>query len=175
MKPWIPFVLSDYLEYLIGHTWEVFEWGTGESTLWFAERCQRVLTVEHDERFRMIDPPQNVNQLMVLCQAGEIGPDKSNPTHYKSGSTELGAVNFKQYASVIDRYGFFDLVFIDGRARASCISHAVSHTNCIVIDNTDRTYYLERTEVLLADWDKVTFYGRGPRLGYPWEATVFLK
>lgn len=193
--PWLPFVATEYIKSLKLES--IFEWGSGGSTLFFiALEVNHLVSIEHDQEwynkvkqqrlsttklFSTIEY-QIVDHYHIPYQQGELGPDKANPHHYKSGSTELGPVNFKKYVSAIDQYGKFDLILIDGMARASCLYHAVNHVKeggCIVLDNVgDRPYYLEKTEHLFGNyedgWERILFTGYGPILDYQW-STLILK
>ena len=183
-SPWLPYLVTDYIKQL--HLNRVFEWGSGGSTIFFSKRVPFFVSIEHDVEWYnktkpLLKPEDKYN--LIPYESDSIGPDKANPTHYKSGSTQLGDVNFKRYASAIDDYGKFDLILIDGMARASCLAHAYSHVTdggCIVLDNTgDRPYYLEQTAHLFGNyesgWETITFMGYGPILDYKWETTVFIK
>lgn len=184
--PWLPYLATNYIKRLKPQ--RVFEWGSGESTLFFVGLGAQVVSIEHDPDWHykvsaaMIERRSgDLIYRLIRYEQGEIGPDKSNPDHYKSGSTELGPVNFKRYASTIDEYGVFDLILIDGMARASCLKHAVSHVKaggCIVLDNADRDYYLAQTAHLFGNyedgWERVEFMGYGPILAYQWR-TLILK
>ncbi len=189
-NPWLPYLVTDYIRQL--QPKRVFEWGSGESTLFFVNdiRVTRLISIEHDTEW--FDKTQSellklhterYHHYYIPYESGIIGPDKANPSYYKSGSTNLGDVNFKSYASAIDNYGKFDLILIDGMARASCLSHAISHVangGCIVLDNTgDRPYYLEQTAHLFGDyesgWETIKFMGYGPILDYKWETTIFVN
>ncbi len=186
-NPWLPYLVTDYIKQLKPR--RVFEWGSGESTLFFVNLGAKVVSIEHDSKWydEVSHNPNLVGRDVSICfypyEAGTIGPDKANPTHYKSGSTNLGDVNFKRYASAIDDYGKFDLILIDGMTRASCLAHAYSHVvdgGCIVLDNTgDRPYYLEQTAHMFGDyesgWETIKFMGYGPILAYKWETSIFIK
>lgn len=185
-KPWLPYQATRYIESLKPK--KVFEWGSGGSTLfWTQLGCSFLVSIEHDQGwYDKIKPqlPEWVDYKHIPFEEGEICNDKSDPCCYKSGSTELGQVNFKKYASAIDEYGSFDLVLIDGMARTSCLVHAHSHVRpggVIVLDNTgDRPYYLEKTEDRLfgnweTGWEKIKFFGYGPILDYKWECSIFIN
>jgi len=95
--------------------------------------------------------------MLVYPGAEELGDDPANPEHYRS-SCQPG--NFQDYASVIDVAGEFDLILVDGRARASCITHAVPRvmdSGILVLDNAERDWYTDQTEHLLEGWDRVDF------------------
>lgn len=179
-EPWLPFLATEFLAERILPRWRCFEWGSGGSTRWLAERCQHVVTVEHDVCWLRASYPQNAELLFREPEMGEIGPDPSDPAHYRSASTELGpGHHWRRYAQAIDGYGAFDLVLVDGRARASCIHHAAPHVapgGWLVVDNTgDRPWYLSKTVYLFEGWDRAAFHGRGPLLSYPWECTLFRR
>jgi hypothetical protein len=184
--PWLPYRITNLIIDIKPK--RVFEWGSGASTLFFSSlpSVEKLVSIEHNQEWydKTKDKlPSWVEYKLIPYENGEIGPDKSEPSHYKSGSTELGKVNFKNYASVIDQYALFDLILIDGVARPSCIVHAFPHAyfgGCIVIDNTnDRPYYLEKTANLFGNWEdgweRLTYLGNGPILDYKWETTIFFN
>lgn len=195
--PWLPYLVTDYIEHMYDvllpkRKWDVFEWGCGASTLFFSiDLGAKVISVEHNQEWfskidielRSYNGPKHCQINFIPPEPGSLGSDPGNPEHYKSASTELGEVNFKNYVSAIDEYGDFDLILIDGMARASCLAHAFSHVKpdgCIVLDNTgDRPYYLAQAGHLFGNWEsgweKLTFMGYGPILAYKWETTIFIN
>lgn len=190
-SPWLPYLVTDYIKQLKPQ--RVFEWGSGESTsFFFSIGVQYLVSVEHDkEWFDKINEQLiskniiHVGYNFIPHEDGTIGSNPANPMYYKSGSTNLGDVNFKRYVTLIDRLkGIkFDLILIDGMARASCLAHAYSHVadgGCIVLDNTgDRPYYLEQTLSLFGTyedgWETIKFMGYGPILAYKWETAIFIN
>ena len=183
-QPWLPYLATEYIRQLQPR--RVFEWGSGESTDFFINlpSVTRIVSIEHDLGWfvdKSISPLIRCH--LIPPDPGLLGDDPGNPDHYKSGSTNLGDVNFKRYVSAIDDYGPFDLILIDGMARASCIKHAFSHVapgGCMVIDNAgDRPYYLAQTAALFgnyeAGWERVDIMGYGPILDYKWQTTFFIN
>lgn len=62
-------------------------------------------------------------------------------------------MNFKAYASAIDAYpdGHFDVVMVDGRARTSCLVHALPKLRkggLSILDNAEREHYTVKSAVL---------------------------
>lgn len=188
-NPWLPYLVTDYIRRLKPK--RVFEWGSGESTLFFfGLGVRNLISVEHSQEWfdstnkKLSDNNTiHVSYYLIPYESGSLGSDKANPSHYRSGSTNLGDVNFKRYVSVIDSYGKFDLILIDGMTRASCLYRAFNHVaegGCIVLDNTgDRPYYLEQTAHLFGNWEsgweRITFMGYGPILDYKWETSIFIN
>lgn len=175
--PWLPYLVISFLDGYLKPDMFVFEWGSGGSTIYLAERVRAVVSVEHNrEWYEQVPKFENVNALLIEPENGHIREDKADPTAYYAEC--LGDVNLKMYASAVDHYGAFDLILVDGRARASCLMHAVSHVKpggVLVLDNTERTYYLEQTEQLFRDWDRADILGHGPRLEYAWQAVIFRR
>lgn len=189
-EPWLPYQATRFIDRCCKLE-RVFEYGMGGSTLFFYNHLHNIelVSVDHDPTWYLAV----LEKLGANCQVattfqsfilppvpGDIGPDKANPDHYKSGSTELGPCNFREYASAIDRLGLFDLILVDGMARASCLKHAVSHVKpggVLVLDNTDdnRSYYLQNTLAYFTDWERIDFFGYGPILDYPWRCTAFVN
>ncbi len=172
--PWLPYLAIQYIDCWLEKDMNVFEWGAGGSTFWLAERVKSVTTIEHDLDYKFDSLPDNVTLYYILPDDGALGDDPANPHHYRSRA--IGNVNFKAYASIIDTFGSFDLILIDGRARASCLYHAVSKVNrggFVVVDNTERDYYLAQTGRLYDGRSKITFYGHGPQNDWKWETTFF--
>lgn len=181
--PWLPYQATAFINYISPDT--IFEWGAGGSTIFFLQRGARVVSIEHDERWAtevgqsigsMTIRFNNYSSFTIPYEPGDIGPDYSNPAHYKSYDTRLPPANFKNYCSFIDNYEQFDLILVDGRARASCLAHAVSHVKSggwLVLDNSERDWYLKNTLHLFDGWERVDFLGYGPQLECQWQTTFF--
>ena len=76
--------------------------------------------------------------------------------------------SFEGYVRSIEEYPdrYFDLVFVDGMARLSCIFHALSKIRpggYLLLDNSDLPEYKEARS-FLADYKRTDFFGIGPYL-----------
>ena len=169
-QPWITFKAIDFLDSNLKSTDKVFEYGGGGSTLFFAKRVADIVTVEHNEEwFKILSETiaqKNIKGWkgnFVLPVKGDlvVPPDFANPEHYSADDVPSYGYNYKDYVSVIDAYAddYFDCVIVDGRSRPACIKHSISKIKkggFLVLDNSDRKYYLTQTESLLADkFDKI--------------------
>lgn len=171
--PWLPYLAIDYLDHWLKPDMTAFEWGAGGSTGWLAQRVKSLVTIEHNPQWT-IGLRDNIELQIIEPENGAIGDDPSNPHHYRARA--IGDANFEKYAKVIDQYNEFDFILIDGRARASCLFHALYHIKVggfIVIDNTERDYYLAQVGKLFENWNKITFFGNGPENEWKWETTFF--
>ncbi len=157
--PWFVAGAIDHLAELIQPDWEAFEWGCGGSTLWLAQRCQTVVTVEHN-----IDWLNKTSHELVhyeLC-AALVFVNQNDGDH-----------EYADYAAFIDKYPNedFDLIFVDGRNRAECIQHALpklKRGGVLVLDNSERTQY----QAALPDWPRWD-YASGNSEG--WTTTLWVK
>lgn len=163
--PWINFPALEFLEKHLRPEYKVFEFGGGGSTLFFCKNVAEVATVEdHPEWFAVLTatirdkgyrhwkgfqvPPEKDTQHRALQSPGD-------PAAFLSGAKGLEGMSFEKYARTIDTYpaDYFDVVLVDGRARPSCIRQALPHVKpggLLVVDNTERPYYLAAFEEVIA-------------------------
>lgn len=157
------------------HPIRVFEYGSGASTLWLADRADEVVSVEHHPGFSEVMRPvlagrKNVAFHMVEAQKSDTA---------KVGSKKPGhdGLDFAEYVGTIDRVGGeFDLVVVDGRAREACMRAAIPHLapgGIIVFDNSHRKRY----EVAIESSGLVERRLRGltPTLPYPDQTSLLTK
>ena len=123
----------------------VFEYGSGASTVWLAKRAGSVVSVDHDAEWIDFSRPRlaelgNANVELVTADAvSDVDP------RYHSGKPGYRGASFRSYVHAIGRWpGRFDLIVIDGRARAACLATAVERLaddGMIVFDNSHRARY----------------------------------
>jgi hypothetical protein len=183
--PWITYKAKKYLDYYLSKKMKVFEWGSGGSTLYFARRVKKVVSIEHDAEWfkktkRMLELKKCRN-----CQLGLYKPEKTKSNFhnvvYRSTDKNYRLMSFEKYCKAIDKFPdkYFDLVLIDGRARPSCIHHAVRKLQdggIIVLDNSERDIYIPGIKFLLCcGFIENKYDGRGPINSYEWRTSVFSK
>lgn len=161
-QPWITYPVIDQLDSFLKPTMRVFEYGGGGSTLFFLDHAHEVVTVEHNQdwfnRLASMLTEQEKARWNGNFLPGEIAVGKSlnpaDPHQYGSADPEYKNRQFQSYASYIDQFplDYFDLVLVDGRARPSCILHAIPRIKpggWLIVDNSDRAYYFEQVASLL--------------------------
>lgn len=153
--PWISFPVIDFLKENLKPQSKVFEYGGGGSTLFFLDRAAEVVTVEHNKEWfgTLSTSIGNNSKWKPLFIEPETAADFntnqfSDPDAYFSTDKEFVNKNFKNYASAIDSYtnNYFDVVLVDGRVRPSCLKHGIPKVKkggYLILDNSDRPYYLE--------------------------------
>ncbi|GAB4492180.1 MAG: hypothetical protein OHK0019_13570 [Saprospiraceae bacterium] len=167
--PWLNFPALDFLEKNMRPEYRVFEFGGGGSTLFFCKNVAEVATVEdHSGWFETLTQTiqtkgyQNWKGFFVAPEPFQSGKPrtKENPDDFVSGAKGMEHLSFEQYARTIDQFpaNYFDLVLVDGRARPSCIQQAIPHLKIgglLVVDNTERDYYLARFQDIIAKKFKI--------------------
>lgn len=179
--PWITFWAMDYLDQHLNNTMKVFEYGGGGSTVFFASRVKELVTIEHDrEWFDGLNKVMESNK-QIKWSGFLVGPehaseiqnsDIADPDNYLSEDVNFTGKTFKKYASSIDVYPdeYFDIVLVDGRARPSCLKHSlnkVKKDGFLILDNSDRAYYLERMGTKLKNFKLISEH-YGPTPYVPW-------
>lgn len=155
----------------------VFEYGSGASTVWLAKRAGSVISVDHDAEWIDFSRPR----LAELGNASVelVAPDSvadADP-QYHSGKPGYGGASFRTYVESIDRWpGEFDLIVIDGRARAACLGKAVerlAEDGMIVFDNSHRLRY--RRAIGQCGLEPVVTRGLVPSLPMPDQTTLLRR
>jgi len=118
--PWFTYPAIDFLAQFDYSDKEVFEYGSGYSTLFWSKRAKNVVAVEsYKEWYEKIKQEVGSNVSMLLS---------SNDRH--------------EYAEQIEKYGLFDIIVIDGigESRVLCAELAKKHLRkggMIILDNSD--------------------------------------
>jgi len=154
--PWYTYPAIHFLEQRLKSAFRVFEYGCGNSTLWYASRVSRVVAVEHDPKWVKIVSPRL--------------PDNALVVHRPLDDT---------YVREIARHGAFDLVAIDGRMRAECSLVALNNLGdhgVILWDNSDREGYANAiNHILAAGFREISFTGMMPIAEYTSRTSILYR
>ncbi|WP_010139172.1 class I SAM-dependent methyltransferase [Oceanicola sp. S124] len=177
--PWWTYGAIDRVDaFLRGHAAaRVFEYGSGASTIWLARRAASVTSIEHHAGWGY-KVQGLIDRLPDLCpvRLRTVLPDadRIDDPLYVSGKKPEEGQSFRAYAGAIEReVGLFDLIVIDGRARAACLAHAVTRLapgGMIVFDNSHRARY--RQAIVASGLKAEVLRGLTPSLPYPDETTL---
>jgi len=154
--PWISYPALHFLETRTRPDMEVFEFGSGYSTLWWATRVKKVIACESDAGWH--------------AQVQKLAP--------KNVELVLSAID--EYPGIIARRPeAFDVVVIDGGDRVRAAESAVAALNrsgVILWDNTDRPEYQRGLELLREQgFARIPFVGPGPVVNITWETSIFYR
>lgn len=143
--PWFTYSAIHFLEPRLQKSFDIFEYGCGNSTIWFAQRVGSIDAVEGDKNwFEKVQKqlPLNAKVMFYEVQENENG-------NYA-----------KAIANTQKRY---DLVIVDGRDRNNCIKNAQNYLKeggVLILDNSDRPEYQEGINFMLEKgYKKIDFVG----------------
>lgn len=172
--PWINYEAQIYLNALVKPGMKVFEWGSGGSTLFWADHCEQVISVEHDRQWYKIlseilasEGEKNVVYRNVLPEETEESLNYRIHIDFASGSINgYQWVNYvRQIAEFPDEY--FDIILVDGRARNACIFNALpklKKNGFLIVDNSERKYYTKEFKAIFdgRNWESKVFVAPAP-------------
>jgi hypothetical protein len=144
--PWLTYPFIAFIEDRLNSQLNIFEYGSGDSTLWYAKRVNSIDAVEHHfEWFKYVDSKKTANM---------------NLKH-------VALDNHGNYARAIQLSGKkYDVVIVDGRTRNQCMVEAcasLSSNGVIVLDNSEREKYQEGIAYLKAEgFKQLAFEGMSP-------------
>ena len=155
--PWFTYPAIDFLDRIALPSWQVFEWGSGNSTLWWASKVESVIAVEdneswHDEIKQQL--PQNATILKRIDKA---------------------------YFNAICDYPkeHFDAVIVDGSNRNECTLSAIPYlkpNGILIFDNSDGPEYVESTEAMKRNgFYRIDFWGLIPSYLYKNCTSIYFK
>ena len=157
--PWVTYPFIDFIKERIKKQHAVFEFGSGNSTLFYAKYAGLVVSVEHDkEWYEKLVNKKPENSEMIYCDLVYGGDYCHVPVK----------LNKK-----------FDLIIIDGRDRVNCCKTAplaLSENGVIILDNSERDAYQPGIDFLVkAGYKHLSFSGIVPGLFYRVTTSLFYK
>jgi hypothetical protein len=187
-QPWLTFSAINKIKSILNDQMRVFEYGSGGSTLFWSQRVKEVISIEHDRSWYLrlrseLDAQQITNVKYILAEAeSDANFDLKridDPNDFVSGDRSFAGKHFGGYVKQIDSYPneYFDIVVVDGRARPSCIAHSmkkVKKNGFLIIDNSERDYYLRNIRFNEKQWKQYLFAGAVPYI-YHFSETRILK
>jgi len=129
--PWISMPAIEILQEKKLDDLFVFEYGSGNSTIWFSKRVKRIVSIEHDKKWFDYQLQQK----------------KMENTEIIFKTLDYGGT----YAKVIQSYHNIDIALIDGRDRKNCAINAVAQLSprgIIILDDAQRKNYASAREYL---------------------------
>jgi hypothetical protein len=157
--PWVTYPAMEFLIKRVHAGMSIFEYGCGESTLWWSSKVKDVISVEHDRNWyekmaRRI--PRNVDLVHI--------------------DLEYGGAYSKKILEYVEK---FDIVIVDGRDRVNCVVNslgALKPCGVIVFDNSDRKEYEKGYRFLFEHgFRKIEFVGFAPIVNIKSETGIFFR
>ena len=155
--PWVTYSFIDFISPRLNKTMKIFEYGSGFSTLFYAEHSQNVTTVEHNmEWYQKMKSLVPKNAEIFYCEEGIDGLYSK-------------AVKTKE-----EKY---DLIIVDANDRINCTKQALtalSDRGVIILDDSEREEYAEAFDFMaLNNFKHLDFSGISPGCFIRKATTVF--
>ena len=157
--------------------------------MFWSRRVKHIISVEHDkswyDKMKKEFADLNIDNVEYFFIEAETDANFSeknfqNPSDYISSDKNYSGKSFEKYVKSIDKYpdSSFDLIIVDGRARPSCIQHAIRKLKTggyLVVDNSEREYYLSPFKFDKQSWKIWKFAGPVPFIKGFSETTILRK
>ncbi len=157
--PWVTYPFIDFIVGRLHKDMRIFEYGSGNSTLFYAERVHEVHAVEH-----------NMDWYSKIS--------KSLPNNAKIYHKELiRDGEYARFATSLNTQ--FDIIVVDGRDRVNCCFQslmALRDGGVIVLDDSEREEYKPGIDFLKdKGFKEIPFWGMAPGLNMRKCTTIFYK
>jgi precorrin-6B methylase 2 len=157
--PWYTYACIDFIEKRIEKKFNIFEFGAGHSTIWWAKRVNSIISCEHEKNWIQKLSPMLPQNALLIHHNLEPGSDYEN--------------------SILQYNSSFDIIIIDGRKRVECVKnsvHKLTSNGVIIWDNSDLTEYNEAYEYLKnCGFRRIDFHGMGPIQTSAWSTAIFYR
>lgn len=157
--PWFSYPFIDFLTPRLKKNLVLFEFGSGNSTLFFAKMVKEVISVEHNKEWYKI-----VNN--------------AKPSNVKLVQTESDSVtDYVEYFNNLKEK--VDIIIVDGLHRNDCLINAInklSENGVIILDDSERSEYQNGFDFILGNGFKsLEFWGIAPTVLFKKCTTLFYK
>ncbi|MEX1001467.1 MAG: hypothetical protein WDZ35_05070 [Crocinitomicaceae bacterium] len=156
--PWMTYSFLDFLQPRIRDNMTIFEFGCGNSTLWWQSQVKSVYSCESDQEWYD----------HIKTKIGQHVQLMYRPTE-----------NSAFAESITECTRLFDIIVIDGADRVSCAKNAlknISTTGVVIWDNSDRSEYQQGYDLLTDHgFKRIDFHGLGPINVMSWSTSVFYR
>ena len=153
--PWYTYPAIEYLRQFDFSNKNIFEYGCGNSSIFWANLAKSVTSVEIDPKWY-----ENINNLK---------PNNLNIKLRISRDSYIGSI---QESNIL-----YDLVIVDGIHRYECARKSIQYLakdGLLILDNSER-YPKLCEEIRKHDLLQVDFFGCGPINYYTWTTSIFFR
>lgn len=140
--PWWSYSFNDFFIPKLNKHLEIFEYGSGNSTLFLSKKVKDIISIEHNkEWFNQLkhNVPKNVTLKFQKL-------DKYGESYSKS---------------ILKEKKLFDVIIIDGRDRVNCIYNSIyklKENGIIILDDSQRENYKKGIDFLIDNGFKHLYF-----------------
>lgn len=157
--PWYTYSAIEFVSQRVEPSMEIFEFGSGGSTVWWAQHAAHVTAVEHHPDW--------------FKEVSKMVPDNVELMHVPLETDGL----YARAAQRSDRQ--FHVIVVDGRDRVNCAINSVDKLRdegIVIWDNSDRERYHDGFRMLHErGFKRIGFHGHAPIRNRVMETSVFYR
>jgi precorrin-6B methylase 2 len=144
--PWMNFNVVNFLKERLSKEMNLFEYGSGFSTEFYAKKVDNVVSIEHDEIWFDIISKQVASNCVLKY--------KKYSVHQRGGEYSK---------AILDDNIKYSVIVVDGRDRVNCIKNSISSLKddgVCILDDSSRENYKSAFEFMeKGGFKKITFCG----------------
>lgn len=157
--PWLTYPFIDFVDKRLEKKFEVFEFGSGNSTLYYAGKVASVKSIENDKFwYEKIKNSMPQNCELFFCELETNG-------------------EYCRYAAKTG--GKYDIVVVDGRDRVNCCKNSINSLKpdgVLILDDANRPKYAEALSFMEASgFKRLDFWGLAPLVTYRKCTSLFYR
>jgi len=157
--PWVTYPFIDFIEKRLSKQMNIFEYGSGNSTFYYANKANSITSVEHDKDWFNKISDSMPNNSKLIYQELVYGGEYSSMARAQKQN--------------------YHLIIVDGRDRVNCIKNSLDSLavdGVMVLDDSEREDYINGYELLINNGFKsIDFWGISPGLFYKKCTTLFYR
>ena len=157
--PWNTYPFLKFIESRLKKDFDVFEYGCGNSTIWYSKRINSIIAVENDEEWYKkikVSLPENAH---VVYRELKYGGEYSR--------------------EVLAQDKQFDIIIIDGRDRENSVRNSIKKLKkdgVIVFDNSELAQYQSAVKHLADNhYKQLAFWGMSPITAHYTSTSIFYR
>lgn len=156
---WMTYPFLDFMEERITAEMSVFEYGSGNSTLYLEEKVRKIISVEHDKSWHDHIINKSNGRAVLLYR------------NIESQNDYIHSIN------EVDQ--LFDILIVDGRLRNKCIEYSkpfLKDHGIVILDDAERSEYKNAHDYMKTQgFKKIEFKGMAPGILYKKSTCVFYR
>lgn len=156
--PWTTYPFFDFINEKNLSTLSIFEFGSGNSTLYWSKKAKNIYSIEHNkEWFEKISKIKSENVNLYFAEE-----------------------NIDIYPTYINKFSNkYDIIFIDAIYRNECIINSLnklSSNGVLILDDSEREEYFPSINLLINNrFKRLDFWGIAPAVLFKKCTTIFYK
>ncbi len=162
--PWMCYPFIEFIQSRLNKNHEIFEFGSGSSTLFFAKKVKKVTSLESNEKWREIMllklKEQNSSNAQIILM-----PDALINNLYENYPKNCGQK--------------FDFIIVDSLKRCQCVKNSIESlkpTGAIILDDSERANYKKIFDFLREqNFKEENFVGIAPAQFRLKKTTIFWR